>query len=213
METKRLLISSVNATEAEELLRVDSFLTDETSFPDKDRSRVRLLIEETLGMLRQMAGAYSAMMWLETHPEVPGDNNLRLHVVATSRMDINKKKELLSMAKSGKNAYAKGFMSKIGDMIENGILNYENAMALQQKYGLGYVEVASMGGNPSDVMFSWTLDQYRRSLQKEMQQGDGAVEAWDELEKSIVASIAKNVIVGVRKDHVELLVDMELSGN
>ena len=213
METKRLLISSVNATEAEELLKVDGFLRDECTFAAKDQRRVRLLIEETLGMLRQMAGAYSAMLWLESHPEVPGDNNVRLHVVATSRMDINKKKELLSLAGSGKNAYAKGFMSKLGDMIENGILNYENAMALQQKYGLGYVEVAATGGNPSDVMFSWTLDQYRRSLQQEMQQNDKAAEAWDELEKSIVASIAKNVIVGVRKDHVELLIDTELTGN
>ena len=62
-------------------------------------------------------------------------------------------------------------------------------------------------------MFSWTLDQYRRSLQQEMQQNDKAAQAWDELEKSIVASIAKNVIVGVRKDHVELLIDTELTGN
>ena len=212
METKRLLISSKSATDAEMLLKVDAYMRDEGSFASKDRLHVRLLIEETLGMLCQMAGDYSAMLWLETHPEVPGDAKCRLHVVATSRMDINKKKELLSVAKSGKNAYAKGFMAKLGDMVENGVLNYENAMNLQQKYGLGYVEVAATGGNPSEVMFSWTLDQYRRSLQAEMGQNEQAAAAWDELEKSIVARLAENLIVGVRKDHVELLIDTALSG-
>ena len=205
METKKLLISSTNAMDAEMLRKVDSFMKDECSFEKKDNLHVRLLIEETLGMLKAMTGNYSAMLWIEA-----GKSNCRLHVLASSFMDINKKKELLSLSQ-GKNAYAKGFMAKLGDIIENGILNYENVMALQQKYGLGYVDVASMGGNPSEIMFSWSLNQYKKSL-SEGKEGEKEQTAWDELEKSIVASIAKDVQVGVKKDHVELLIDMELTG-
>jgi len=206
METRKLLISSVNATDAEMLKRVDSFMKEECSFGAKDTLHARLLIEETLGMLKALTGNYSAMLYLEAD-----SSDCRLHVQATSGMDINKKKELLSLSSSG-NAYAKGFMAKLGDMIENGILNYENVMALQQKYGLGYVDVASMGGNPSEVMFSWSLNQYRQSLSQNKDENAQAQEAWDELEKSIVASIAKDIRVGVKKDHVELLIDMALSG-
>ena len=205
METKKLLISSTNAMDAEMLRKVDSFMKDECSFEKKDNLHVRLLIEETLGMLKAMTGNYSAMLWIEA-----GKSNCRLHVLASSFMDINKKKELLSLSQ-GKNAYAKGFMAKLGDIIENGILNYENVMALQQKYGLGYVDVASMGGNPSEIIFSWSLNQYKKSL-SEGEEGEKEQTAWDELEKSIVASIAKDVQVGVKKDHVELLIDMELTG-
>lgn len=206
METRRLLISSTNAVDTETLQRVDDFMKDECSFAKKDNLHVRLLIEETLGMLKAMTGNYSAMLWIEA-----GKSNCRLHVLASSFMDINKKKELLSLSQ-GKNAYAKGFMAKLGDIIENGILNYENVMALQQKYGLGYVDVASMGGNPSEIMFSWSLNQYRKSLSDAEEGSETEQTAWDELEKSIVAKLAKDVQVGVKKDHVELLIDMDLTG-
>lgn len=206
MNEKKLMVSSAAAVNEDTLARVDNYLKEFDLAP-KDMLHVRLLVEETLGMLKAMTGQYSASLWL-----LKQDNCCRLHVVATSDMDINKKKELLSVSNSGKNAYARGFMSKIGDMIENGILNYENVVNLQQKYGMGYVDVASMGGNPSDIMFTWSLDQYKKSLGKEDRNSEKATQAWDELEKSIVANIAKNITVGVRKDHVEMVIDKDLLG-
>lgn len=206
MNEKKLMVSSAAAVNEDTLARVDSYLKEFDLAP-RDMLHVRLLVEETLGMLKAMTGQYSASLWLLTQ-----DNCCRLHVVATSDMDINKKKELLSVSNSGKNAYARGFMSKIGDMIENGILNYENVVLLQQKYGMGYVDVASMGGNPSDIMFTWSLDQYKKSLGNAGQESEKTTQAWDELEKSIVANIAKNITVGVRKDHVEMVIDKDLLG-
>ncbi|MBO4902991.1 MAG: hypothetical protein J5518_09385 [Lachnospiraceae bacterium] len=206
METKKLIVGSADAMNRDVLDRVDAYLKS-LDLGEKDTLHVRLLIEETLGMLKAMTGTYSAMLWLDL-----AEDACRLHVSATADMDINKKKELLSVSQGGKNAFAKGFMAKIGDMIENGILNYENVMLLQQKYGMGYVDVASMGGNPSDIMFTWSLDQYRKSLGDKKASSEEAVAAWDELEKSIVANIAKDIIVGVKKDHVEMMIDKELTG-
>ncbi|MBR4168255.1 MAG: hypothetical protein IKR47_00835 [Lachnospiraceae bacterium] len=206
MENKKLIVSSANAMSDDNLNKVDEYLQT-LDFGPKDRLHVRLLIEETLGMLRGMTGQYSAMLWLER-----AKKDCRLHVTATADMDINKKKDLLSVSSSGKNAFAKGFMAKMGDLIENGIMNYENVMLLQQKYGMGYVDVASMGGNPSDIMFTWTLDEYRKKLGQQKGANEHAAAAWDELEKSIVANIARNITVGVKKDHVEMVIDKELLG-
>ena len=206
MENKKLIVSSNEAMSEDTLGRVDEYLRAFT-LGNKDRLHVRLLIEETLGMLRGMTGQYTAMLWLEVAKQ-----DCRLYVRATSDMDINKKKDLLSVASSGKNAFAKGFMAKMGDLIENGVMNYENVMLLQQKYGMGYVDVASMGGNPSDIMFTWTLDEYRKKLGQKKGENEHAAAAWDELEKSIVANIAKNITVGVKKDHVEMVIDKDLLG-
>ncbi|MBQ7582038.1 MAG: hypothetical protein IJU25_04390 [Lachnospiraceae bacterium] len=206
MESKKLIVGNVDAMSSTTLDKVDEYLRT-FNFGPKDKLHVRLLIEETLGMLKAMTGQYTAMLWIE-----PAQKDCRLHVTATADMDINKKKELIAVSNSGKNAFAKGFMAKMGDLIENGILNYENVMLLQQKYGMGYVDVASMGGNPSDIMFTWSLDEYRKKLGDQKDGNEHAAAAWDELEKSIVANIAKNITVGVKKDHVEMVIDKDLLG-
>ncbi len=215
METTKITITTQNAMDSAMLEKVDALMQKEVQLAPKDTLHTRLLIEETLGMLKAMTGEYAATLWLE----LPGyveegktDNSVKLHVEAVSHMDINKKKELLSVAKGGKNTYARGFMFKLGDMIENGILNYENAMALEQKYGLGYVDVASMGGDPSGAMFYWTLAKYKQSL-KEQGDVDPVHVTKDELEKSIVASLAKDISVGVKKDAAKIVIEMELTGN
>jgi hypothetical protein len=45
------------------------------------------------------------------------------------------------------------------------------------------------------------LDEYRSSLSREEQ-----TEAWDELEKSVIASVADNVTVGVRGKCAEIVI-------
>ena len=132
-------------------------------------------------------------------------------------MDIDKKKELLSVSSSGKNAAAKGFMGKIGEIVENGILNFNDVMSLQQRYNAGYVDYAGMGfGVPGEYssyttsaaqeQMIWSLRNYRGALQEAYDEDESAREAQDELEKSIVANIAKDVMVGVKKDNVDLTI-------
>ena len=50
----------------------------------------------------------------------------------------------------------------------------------------------------------WSMEDYRASLEQGKDDNDGMMAAWDELEKSIVASIADDVIVGVNKNKVQL---------
>ena len=128
-------------------------------------------------------------------------------------MDYNKKEGLLEMASRKGNTLAKGFMGKISDIIENGFLNYDNIMKLQQQYGGGYVDYAALGGSPSERdFFSWSLEQYKGALQDVMESDDAAGSAWDELEKSIVARLADDVTVGVKKDEVDMNICVKLTG-
>ena len=158
-------------------------------------------------MLGAMAGEYRSVVWFER------DGNVcKLQVIAKTEMDIDKKKEILSVSRSGENNLAKGFMGKIGDIIENGFLNYENVMKLQQEYGGGYVDYAAMGGRPSGETFCWSLEQYKDALDEVRYTDEAAGTAWDELEKSIVARIADDVIVGVKKDEVEFTIVSKLLG-
>ena len=206
METEKMLITNKNFKLYDALSKIDSYLED-FELGNKDTLHMRLLMEETLGMLGAMTGDYHALIWMEK-----ADNQCQIKLVAKTEMDVDKKKELMSVSKTGENTLHKGFMGKIGEIIENGILNYENVMKLQQVYGGGYVDYAALGGNPSDSMFVWSLDQYRDALD-EAEAGNNALgAARDELEKSIVASLAKDVTVGVKMDQVELTITSDLTG-
>ena len=181
------------------LVAADDFIKRLT-LEKKQALRLRLIVEETLGMLGAMVGTYNAKFYLE------GDEKeCSLFVQATTDMDLDKKKELLSISSSGKNASIKGFMSKIGDMIENGFLHLDGSSSLQTAYGgsmlgYGYADPGTMNAiSGMDAELIWTLEAYRQHLPKH--EGE---EETEELEKSIVANLASNIIVGVKKDNVTL---------
>ena len=56
----------------------------------------------------------------------------------------------------------------------------------------------------------WSLAKYRQSVDEARASDQDTTEAWDELEKSIVASIADDVRVGVKGDTVELVIEKRL---
>ena len=128
MESEKILITNKGFRIYDALDKIDNYLADLKLEP-KDNLHLRLLAEETLGMLGAMAGEYRSVVWFERDGDV-----CKLQVIAKTEMDIDKKKEILSVSRSGENNLAKGFMGKIGDIIENGFLNYENVMKLQQEY-------------------------------------------------------------------------------
>ena len=156
--------------------------------------------------MNAMTGDFKAVLWFE---RTVSEASVNL-TAKTEYMDLDMKEDLLSFSTSGKNASTKGFMAKVGDIIENGILNFENVMKLEQQYGGGYIGYGTVSGMSSDFALSWSLAQYRNTLDEARTDDTIAEEAWDELEKSVVASLAKDVTVGVKKGTVEMKAVMDL---
>ncbi len=206
MKNEKIMISSKDIDLNEALKDIDEHITA-LGLGKKDSLHLRLIAEEILGMMNAMTGDYKAMMWFERNVKEASVNL----TARTGSMNIDMKEGLLSVSSSGKNASRKGFMSKIGDIIENGILNFENVMKLEQQYGMGYVGYGAVSEMSADFAMSWSLAQYRNTLSTAKNDDSEAEEAWDELEKSVVASLAKDVTVGVKKDTVEMKALMNLS--
>ena len=55
--------------------------------------------------------------------------------------------------------------------------------------------------------YLWSLESYKKSVEQASTGDAAAKEAWDELEKSIVASIADDVKIGVSGNTVELIIE------
>ena len=200
--------------------RVDQ-VVDQLKLSNTNKLRVKLIFEETIGMMKAMAVDFDAIVYAEKYAE-----SVAVKLSADTEMDIDKKSELLDVASDKKNAMAKGFMGKISDLIETSALSYESMLSLKDGAGsepmgiyngMGVVPFGSLGmygdigaGYDADYMgeMMWSLNDYRENLDEN--NGDAYKEAWDELEKSIVANIAEDVIVGIKKNHVEMTIIYKL---
>lgn len=159
---------------------------------------LRLLAEELFGMLRSIAGDAEADYRIEAEGK---KFVLRMH----SRVSMTRemRQQFLSVSGSGSNAAAVSFMGKIRDMIANVLLPSDDGPSL---LSLGLMSMGSPGGYRAGV-YEWDMQEYKKGIAGKAAEKDGeAAEAWDELEKSIVAKIADDVKVGIKGSDVELTV-------
>ena len=165
--------------------------------------RFTLLVEETLGMVKNMLDTYYGQMWF-----VCADKACEIHFEAASDMDGDKKYDLLSVSKTGKNEACNGFMAGIADMISRALHSIGRAADIYGQEALRYGVVYNGLELPigMDAVPLWTLQTLRSNLADGQSDNIIAEEAWDELEKSIVANIADDVIVGIRGDRIELTI-------
>lgn len=178
---------------------VDSFL-DLQEIDRKKAIHLRLLAEETVGMVKAMTGDFEALFWMELD-----DGEYKVKLTVKTDMDREKKEELLSLSTSGDNTAAKGVMGKIRELIENSLLDLDSALKMQNKYGgnNGYTYVGM--GMLEDAPV-WSLNSYREALEDKSDRDDSEEEAWDELERSIVASLAKDVTIGIKNNLVDMTI-------
>ena len=156
---------------------------------------LRLLCEEMDGMLPNITEDFDGELWIEFE-----DGVCKVNIsIQIPEFNVEKKEELIGIAKNKKNAAAVGIVGKIRDSIENFFLDEESmeALALSSgtfSLGTGYSEGV-------DYAYIWRLDEYRSTVKKEEQ-----TEVWDELEKSVIASVADDVIVGVKGRKADIII-------
>ena len=157
--------------------------------------QLRLLCEEIDGMLPKIIGDFDGDFWIEF------ENGICKMNISIELRDftIEKKKELISVATNKKNAAEKGLVSKICSAIEDFFLNEGN----YEPYDMAatYYHLPTELCLGADYYHLWGLEQYKNTITQEENK-----EEWDELEKSIIASIADDVIVGVKGKKANIVI-------
>ena len=163
----------------------------------KDALHLRLLTEEMMGMMRSITGETEGKFWIEDQ-----DDEYSLHLQVAVRLSSEKREKLLSASSSGKNESAKGLMGRLRDFFDWG--SDEEIAAYS-----GPLFAADMFEHSSSAAldWEWSMRRYESELSTRMQQNDAAaLEAWDELEKSVVTRVADDVKVYIRSGTVELVI-------
>ena len=169
------------------------------SLSKKDAIRMRLLAEELLGMFRSIAGKTEADFWVEDE-----NKSFELHLISDTQMTTDKRKKLISVSTKGENAAAKGVMGKLRDLFAKAIEPDDDN---SPSYFMGGWMAPNLGSSSMPVMGEvgaelWSLNQYKLSLKNKQENK----EEWDELEKSIVASIADEVKIYIKGENTEMVI-------
>ena len=169
----------------------------------RDTLRLDLLVEETLGMVKAMLDDFYGQIWFTAD-----GGDCEIHFEATANMNAARKQELLSVSSTGRNASARGFMAKLGELISGALHGVGQSMDAygQETIRYGIVHTPGAMTANADMMPIWTLQTYRADLDQARTSDGLAEEAFEDLEKSIVAKLADDVVVGVRGDRIDLII-------
>ncbi|WP_295157513.1 hypothetical protein [uncultured Ruminococcus sp.] len=166
---------------------------------DKKRSlRLRLLAEEMICMLPQLLIYGTGRFWIENEGNA---YELHLNVEPFSMQDADREK-IIDVSTNKKNAAAVGIIGKICDAVE---IMLSNRAKLYVSEPYDFYSMGAISMNPLNDEIAWSLTNYRNAFDSDEEKRDKA-EAWDELEKSIIANLADDVIVGVMGGKVEITV-------
>ena len=163
----------------------------------KESMRLRLLAEELICMLPQLVRYGNGEFWIENK-----NNDYELHIrVSPENFVLMDREKILSVSKSGKNAASKGIMSKILIAVER-MVEDRAKLANDTPY-----DFYDMGMTEYGDYSAWSLMSYKNCVmagyEKEKEQAE---EKWDELEKSIIAKLSDDVIVGIISNKIDIIV-------
>ena len=196
MKTEKIQVTS-GGKGLQEALDLSAQVASRFELSHREATHIRLLTEEMMGLLRGLTGEVDADFWIEGE-----DRHIELHLATETLVNTDKREKLLAVSSTGKNAAAKGFMGKVRDIFERALEADGDAPSTVGSYGFfGPVDFGT--GDPDMVSMTWSMRSYVADVEAHK---DEEAEAWDELEKSIVAKLADDVSVSIKGRQVELVI-------
>ncbi|MCR5346292.1 MAG: hypothetical protein K6E38_00775 [Fretibacterium sp.] len=214
MQTEKIEIDNSGQGISRAMEEADQF-AQTLQLSKKGRFHLRLLTEEALEMIQAVAGGFKATFWLEWRDSIfrwSNNGTCALHIDAVADLNYSGKQELISVSTEGRNTAPRGIMEKIRELVEAGLYGMEESLKFQTEYGTGILDYGNLGmldGGMSQALYSWSMQKYKEGVAGSKSQNEVQAEAWDELEKSIIANIADEVRVGIRNGSVELVIVKE----
>ncbi len=193
MVSDKVIVNSQGRGMEEALAAAEWLVVDA---PEKEKLRVRLLGEEMMCLVREIAGGMEGEFWGERI-----DNKVYLHLSTNTLMYAEKRKEFLDVSTTGQNIKRRGVLGKIIEAYEKALSPKDKRTAAEMVFSS-----AGMGGSSaytSSTNLMWSMSDYTDILYGP----DGDEQERDDLEKSIIANIADEVSVGIAGDNVEVIVE------
>jgi len=160
------------------------------NLPPVASDKLRLLAEEMLSLTVRLFKNLKYEFFIEND-----GSQFALNLSVETLVNPGQKKKLLSLSRNGKNKATEGLFGKIST-------TFENLMTGDNEYvpipGIHYSDIPHLYGMDMTAYFTLSAFQEERPKNPDDEQ-------WDGLEKSIIATLAKDMVIGVRNNKVEMI--------
>jgi hypothetical protein len=182
------------------LSMVEGFASD---IDKKAALRLRLMAEEMMTLMRTITGEVEAKFWIENE-----GNKYALHISTNTIMYADKRKELMEVSSKKENAASRGVLGKIREVFELALLPKDERTARESRVGM--MGITDPSAYMTSASQTWSMKNYVSSVNSMSDDSEFAQEAKNELERSIIANIAKEVLIAIKGDDVEMTVEWEV---
>lgn len=201
MKTNVIAVKNDGTGILEALNEAERF-ADYQHFSHKDSLRLRLLAEEMTGFIRSLVGDFYGLFWVEGEWK-----DAMLCLEADCKVGYDQREELLKISSSGKNEAHRSFMGKLAGIFEYCLMSYDTSVKYNGCYAdYMYDDVPNYGYERM-----WSLAAMKNSVGISEETAPASAER-DDLEKSVVASLADEVLVGVKSHKVRLVIKKTFEG-
>lgn len=202
MNKEQITVDSTNERLAEAIKLTAS--AGEAAGLDKAQNlRLRLLVEELIGLLRGIAGDLRADYIIEEE-----NKKFTLHLKGEVNLDKKMHDQLIESSSEGKNAAAKGFTGKLREMIGTMLLPGSLGKTFMTGFSMGLMNMSSPVPAVDSVAgtnaYMWSMEQYVNAVRE-----SDSKEEWDALERSILVNAADEVKVAIVGNNVEIIIDKQ----
>ena len=184
-----VIIVSNSGSKMEEALAEAEKVAAYKELSRRNALHLRLLTEEMMGMMRSITGDTDGEFWIEDK-----DGVYELHLRVRTLIDEEQRRQLISASTEGRNEATRGLMGKIRGF-------FDVSAGVPVFHGM-----FMPGSAPAAESMVWSMADYREQLDQYREKNGEAKEAWDELEKSVVAHAADDVKVSIRGRNVEMTI-------
>ena len=160
--------------------------------PPSASGKLRLLAEEMLSLTVRMFNDLKYEFFIENTKK-----HFILHLSADTFVSQGQKEKLMSLSTNGENQAVKGIFGKISAIFESLLSGGREYAQIAGAYNLGS-DIPYMHGMGMTAYFSLSEFKDERPHKPDEEQ-------WDGLEKSIIATLAKDMVIGVRNKRVEMI--------
>lgn len=165
----------------------------------KEGLQLRLLAEELTGMVEGRIGEYSAKFWIEREQHM-----YKLHLELDRKLSEEDEKSLLETATTNRGQVPTGMMDRIGMFLDNIVRNQGYKMEQIARGGVVMNGMGSMYAAATQEAdgIRWSLTSYTKEVKKEKEP-----DRIDDLERSIIAKLADDIVVRIRGSKAEVIVE------
>ena len=176
-----------NAANLANILEETNKIAQYNNLEKKESLRLRLLAEEMVGLLTDLAKKFDGEFYIENEGK-----KYELHsIINIPEMTSEIRKDLIEFSSQKKNSASKGILGKIRNAFDVMLLNFfEN----------GNIYIPNNSDSYDyNTYYEWDLVNYvEKTEQKD--------EVKEELQKSIIGNIADNVVVSIKGGKVNIII-------